>query len=356
MTDTWIAPDDAPELTEAFFQNAVIHKATSPTTKPTICIHFVRSGPAYLPEIDAYVDFITSHGHQALVHDTGATVPLNAQVVWWMCGRVPSAEARRLKSAFHIHEYASTSAPPYAWLKDFVKHWTQPKPDYRLFQNGWVRERMGFDDGVPYALRDMGVAQAFLDAPARTPPNEFDLVYLGEMNRLLPFVPLLQSIHDAGRTLLLVGDVPDALRAQLPASVTCTGRVPHADVPHQLRRARFGLNLVGNIEPYNQQTSTKLLEYCAVGLPVVSNDYAWVRYFAAHYQGNLHLLRDDPNSWQHSFGEALDAYPYVVPDVRELAWPKLLGKLAIWKHLHIVPEAPKPSWPINATGVLGGSR
>lgn len=309
---------------------------------PTVCIHFVRGGPAYLPEIDAYVDFINAHGHQALVHDTGTTVPLNAQVVWWMCGRVPSAEARRLANAFHIHEYASTSAPPKAWLKDFIKHWTQPKPDYRLFQNGWVRERMGFDDGVPHALRDMGVAQAFFDTATQPRTPAFDLVYLGEMSRLLPFVPLLQSIHDAGRTLLLVGDVPDALRAQLPASVSCTGRVPYADVPQQLRRARFGLNLVSNIEPYNQQTSTKLLEYCAVDLPVVSNDYAWVRYFAAHYQGNFHLLRDEPSSWQHSFGEALDAYPYVVPDVRELAWPKLLGKLAIWKHLHIVPETVAP--------------
>jgi glycosyltransferase involved in cell wall biosynthesis len=204
----------------------------------------------------------------------------------------------------------------------------------------------------------MGVAQAFFDAaapalpepsyddddhaPARVPPNEFDLVFLGEMSRLLPFVPVLQSIHDAGRTLLLIGEVPDALRAQLPANVTCTGRVPHAEVPHQLRRARFGLNLVGNFEPYNQQTSTKLLEYCAVGLPVVSNDYAWVRYFAAHYQGSFHVLRDDPSSWQHSFGDALEAYPYVVPDVRELAWPQLLRQLAIWAHLHIMPAAVDP--------------
>jgi glycosyltransferase involved in cell wall biosynthesis len=309
--------------------------------KPSVLVHFVRNGPSYLPEIDAYVDFITSHGHQALVHDTGTTVPLNAQVVWWMCGRVPSAEARRLKSAFHIHEYASASAPPHAWLKDFVKHWTQPKPDYRIFQNGWVRERMGFDDGVPYALRDMGVSPAFFDVAAPTltahsPAHAFDLVYLGEMTRLQPFLPLLHSIHEAGRSLLLVGDVPDSLREQLPASVACTGRVPHAEVAHQLRRARFGLNLVNNIEPYNQQTSTKLLEYCAAGLPVVSNDYAWVRYFAAHYQGNFHLLRDDPSSWPYSFGEALEAYPYAVPDIRALAWPKLLGKLAIWKHLHIV--------------------
>ena len=319
-------------------------------TKPTVQVHFVRNGPAYLPELDAYVSFITSRGHSALLHDTSASVPAHAQVVWWMCGRVPSAEARRLKHAFHIHEYASASVPPHAWLKDFVKHWTQPKPDYRFFQNGWVRERLGFNDGVPHALRDMGVAQIFFDAaapalpepsyadeaPARIPPNEFDLVYLGEMNRLQPFLPLLQAIHDAGRTLLLVGDVPETLRTQLPASVTCTGRVPHADVPRQLRRARLGLNLVSDLEPYNQQTSTKLLEYCAVGLPVVSNDYAWVRYFATHYQGNLHLLRDDPSSWQHSFGEALEAYPYVVPDVRALVWPRLLAALPIWKHLQIV--------------------
>ena len=313
-------------------------------------IHFVRNGPSYLPEIDAYVDYITLHGHQALVHDTSTTMPDNAQVVWWMCGRVPFTDAHRLETAFHIHEYASASAPPHAWLKDMVKHWTQPKPDYRIFQNGWVRERLGFNDGVPYALRDMGVAQAFLDAaapalpepsyeddaPARIPPNEFDLVYLGEMTRLQPFLPLLHSIHEAGRTLLLVGDVPDSLRTQLPASVTCTGKVPHAEVPHQLRRARFGLNLVSNTAPYNQQTSTKLLEYCAVGLPVVSNDYAWVRYFAAHYQGNLHLLRDDPTTWPHSFGDALEAYPYVVPDVRTLTWPRLLSALPIWKHLQIV--------------------
>ena len=113
-----------------------------------------------------------------------------------------------------------------------------PKPDYRIFQNGWVRERMGFNDGVPHALRDMGVAPAFFDVPTHLPAQTFDLVYLGEMSRLQPFLPLLQCIHDAGRTLLLVGDVPDDLRAQLPASVTCTGRVPYAEGPQQLRRAR----------------------------------------------------------------------------------------------------------------------
>ena len=306
-------------------------------TQPSVLVHFVRNGPAYLPELDAYADFIRSHGHQSQIHTTSTSVPDHAQVVWWMCGRVLSSEARRLKSAFHIHEYASASVPPHARLKDWVKHWAQPKPDYRLFQNGWVRERMGFDDGVPHGLRDMGVAPSFFATTAVPPhpPKTFDLVYLGEMHRLHPFLPLLQAIHAAGRTLLLVGEVPEALQRQLPTSVTCTGRVPHSEVPHQLRRAQFGLNLVSNTEPYNQQTSTKLLEYCAVGLPVVSNDYAWVRYFVTHYQGNLHLLHEDPASWQHSFGDALEAYPYVVPNVQDLAWPKVLADLPIWRHLQI---------------------
>ena len=298
-------------------------------------IHFVRNGPSYLPELDAYAAFLQARGHHARVHQEGTTVPNSAEVVWWICGRVPHREAWRLRRAFQVHEYASASVPPHAWLKDQLKHWSQPKPDFRIYQNGWVRERMGFGAGVPSALRDMGVAPHFLEAAARRdlPAPEFDLVYLGEMARLLPFAPLLQSIHAAGRRLLLVGEVPEALHVLLPESVTCTGRVAHADVPMHLRRARLGLNLVSNVEPYNQQTSTKLLEYCAVGLPVVSNDYAWVRYFAAQHQGRFLLLRDEPNSWETNFGEALDAFPYRVPDVHALAWPQVLAKLPLWQHL-----------------------
>jgi glycosyltransferase involved in cell wall biosynthesis len=247
-----------------------------------------------------------------------------------MCGRVPLREAHRLCGAFQIHEYASASIPPYAWLKDQVKHLTQPHPDYRIYQNGWVRERMGFADSVLYALRDMGVAEHFFDASSHSPTTEYDLVYLGEMTRLLSFVPVLQAIDAAGRRLLLVGDVPAELQKLLPPTVHCTGRVSHIDVPYQLRRARFGLNLVPNTLPYQQQTSTKVLEYCAAGLRVVSNAYPWVRYFMAQHNANFYLLNDDAQSLATSFGEALEAYPYEVPDMRQLAWPRVLDALPLW--------------------------
>jgi hypothetical protein len=177
----------------------------------------------------------------------------------------------------------------------------------------------------------MGIAPVFFEPPSTPIQPTFDLVYLGEMTRLQPFMPVLQSIHQAGRTLLLVGDVPEHIQAQLPANVSISGRVAHADVPTQLRRARYGLNLVSNITPYNQQTSTKLLEYCAVGLPVVSNDYPWVRYFASRHQGNFLMLSDQPNTWAPSFGEALEAYPYQVPNLQDMRWPNLLAKMPLWK-------------------------
>ena len=294
-------------------------------------IHFIRNGPSYLPEIAAYCAYIQARGHQAMVHDSSSSVPASASVVWWFCGRVPMREAHRLRGAFQIHEYASASIPPYAWLKDQMKHWTQPRPDYRIYQNGWLRERMGFADGVPQALRDMGVADYFFDAPSQTPAPEFDLVYLGEMSRLLAFIPVLQAINAAGRSLLLVGDVPAELEKKLPPNVTCTGRVDHAQVPRHLCRARFGLNLVPNAIPFMQQTSTKVLEYCAVGLLVVSNAYPWVRYFIAHHKANFYLLNDDGLLLATSFGEALEAYPYAVPDMRALAWLRVLDSLPLWR-------------------------
>jgi glycosyltransferase involved in cell wall biosynthesis len=303
-------------------------------------IHFVRNGPAYLPELDAYQDFIESCGHDAIVHQDASTIWDNAEVIWWMCGRVSWQQAFRFRRAFHVHEYASASVPPHPWMKDQIKRLTHPKPDFIIYQNSWVKEQLSpyFYD-VTFAYRDMGVADSFLQAGLqKTAPPRFDLVYLGEMGRLEPFMPLLHAIHDAGRKLLLIGEIPPYIDAQLPPSVFTTGRVSHDQVPSLLRHARYGLNLVSNTRPYNQQTSTKLVEYCAVGLPVVSNDYEWVRWFANKYQAQFHLLKNDPASWISSFGEALDAFPYVIPDVSDLRWQTILKQLPIWKMLGITAE------------------
>ena len=124
-------------------------------------IHFIRNGSSYLPEIDAYCAYIQSHGHQTMVHDSSVSVPTSASVVWWFCGRVPLREAHRLRGAFQIHEYASASIPPYACANDQGKHHTQPRPNYLTFKNGRLRDGMVCVDGLPHALRKLGVAEHF---------------------------------------------------------------------------------------------------------------------------------------------------------------------------------------------------
>jgi len=56
-----------------------------------------------------------------------------------------------------------------------------------------------------------------------------------------------------------------------------------------------------------------------------------VRYFMAQHKANFYLFKDDAPSLATSFGEALDAYPYEVPDVRTLAWPQVLNTLPLWR-------------------------
>ena len=300
-----------------------------------ITVHFVHGARSYLPELAAYQAHIQSLGHAVQMHTQAHTVPNDAQAVWWICGRVPADQARRLKGAVQVHEYASASVAPLAWLKDRIKQWQHPEPYFRVFQSEWVRQRMGWEDAVPYALRDMGVPEYFLTAQALQPP-EFDLVYLGEMRRLLHFVPLLQTLGQAGLKLLLVGDVPPALQERLATlgHIQSTGRVPQDQVPAQLLRARAGLNLMPDVLPLSEQTSTKMLEYLALGLPVVSNPYAWAQRTAGAHAGRVQLLSVQASAaqWQ----AAMQALPLRQTDrqhLQSLCWSHQLQALPLWNAL-----------------------
>ena len=100
-------------------------------------VHFIHPGHSYLPELEAYTAHLRPWGHEARTHQNASTVPADARVVWWMCGRVHATDHQRFTRAFQVHEYASASVPPFAWAKDQIKRWTQPKPDYRLSQKKW---------------------------------------------------------------------------------------------------------------------------------------------------------------------------------------------------------------------------
>lgn len=294
-------------------------------------VHFIRGGLSYLPELQAYAEHLRSHGCESTMHDDATTVPADVQIVWWMCGRVPEGAAAKWPAAFHIHEYASASVPPFAALKDKVKRWTHPVPQHRVFQSEWVRRRMGFSDDVPFSLRDMGVPQAFLDVQPSGPP-EFDIVYLGETSRLLAFAGALHAMNEAGLKLLVVGELSDTVRALAkPAAVT--GRVPQREVPAQLLRARAGLNLMPDQLPFSEQTSTKVLEYLAVGLPVLGNAYPWFDRTAREHPGRIRSLDvDHPSAWRAATA-SLPGHESDRSRLQSITWASRLAGLPVWDAL-----------------------
>lgn len=303
-------------------------------------VHFVHTGTAYMPELAAYEAHLSQLGHHSQRHSDPATVPVDADIVWWICGRVSAHHSHRLRRSLQVHEYASASVGRLPGLKDRLKRWQHPRPDHRVFLSEWVRERMGFDDGVPDSLRDMGVPAAFLEARPPDAPDH-DLVYLGEMSRLRGFLPVLQAISQAGLQLLLIGQVPADLEGvlSLTPGVRCTGRIPQSEVPTQLLRARAGLNLMPDRLPLSMQTSTKVLEYLAVGLPVLSNDYPWARRVAAQYPDRVQLLADLrlPERW----AQALAQVPAPLQDrshLQSLVWSDRLARMNVWHALGLTEE------------------
>ena len=305
-------------------------------------VHFVHTGAAYMPELSAYETQLSAWGHHCQRHSDPATVPLEADIVWWICGRVNAHHSHRLRRSLQVHEYASASVGRLPGLKDRLKRWRHPRPDHRVFLNEWVRERMGFDDGVPCSLRDMGVPADFLQAGGAQ-VIDHDLVYLGEMGRLRHFLPTLQALSQAGLKLLLVGQLPADLEGVLRLSpgVQCTGRIAQSEVPAHLLRARAGLNLMPERLPLSMQTSTKVLEYLAVGLPVLSNDYAWARSMASQHPERLQLVQDTrlPQSWAQAMAQlperALDRSA-----LRSLAWSERLAGLPVWDALGLCEVRP----------------
>lgn len=294
-------------------------------------IHFVRGSRSYLPELAAYSSWLAGRGDRAVIHETQESVPADARIVWWICGRVGRDAVQRLRTAFQVHEYASASVPPAAWIKDRIKHWTHPRPHHRVFQNDWVRRRLGFGESVPFSLRDMGVPRAFLDARSQG-GIEFDLAYLGETSRLAAFSRTLRLLDGANLRLLVVGEVDSRVASLLGSlrNADCTGRVPQEQVPAHLLRARAGLNLVPHRLPFTQQTSTKTLEYLAVGLPVVSNEYPWIRRMASEHPGRVRTVPvTDERAWNNAMAD-LPAHERDRSHLAHFTWQARLAGLPVW--------------------------
>jgi glycosyltransferase involved in cell wall biosynthesis len=123
----------------------------------------------------------------------------------------------------------------------------------------------------------------FAEARPSPPCGRVKLVFLGEIgvqDRVQRTVDILSAlVHDRGvdAELLVIGDGPErravqdhAQRLDVEERVTITGWVPFEEVPGLLASAHVGLDTASATEVNHGSTMVKILEYLAVGLPVVA--------------------------------------------------------------------------------------
>nr|WP_106784428.1 hypothetical protein [Lysinibacillus timonensis] len=291
-------------------------------------IGFVHKGFSYLPELYAYCSYFNR------LDDIEASIISNNEMIeknnehYDLIWKFPGIDLKRdFKDSKVIHEYNSISTGDFVYLKNYLKKIFNLKPDARVFLNDEVKKGYGMNDDVPYIKRDMGISKHFF---VNHEKKEYDFVYVGAMGKsrglihgLKPFTSFLKN-----RTILLIGKPNDALYQQYKqyANIIFIGKLSYEQVPSIASKAMYGYNFIPDVYPFNIQTSTKLLEYCAMGLNIVTTDYHWVRQFEQQNGGRFFKLQPDMKNFTN---DSLEKFRFETPDVSHLEWDHILDRLGI---------------------------
>ncbi|MBG9985129.1 glycosyltransferase [Aerococcaceae bacterium DSM 111022] len=273
-----------------------------------INILFIKSEKAYLPEIDAYLEYFNNTDDfyaEAKSINNLSNYKDKFDILWEFKG---FRGVKPNKKQVLVHEYASLSTGKHYKSKNFIKEKFDYKPDLRVFLNNNLKEQLNFKHEAPFNYRDMGVDEVFFNQRDRE--KKFDFVYLGSMNKGREITKLLDNFRNADYTICLIGE-PDAELYQeykKYSNIHFVGKVDYKEVPKIASQASYGINYIPNEYPYNIQTSTKLLEYLALNLKVVTTDYKWVRGFEKKYNNSFFYLSNNKIDFEKLENSELNSY------------------------------------------------
>ena len=291
-------------------------------------IAFVHNNKSFLPAMQGYIDFFKNYNVRTSVCTATELHNLRPDVEWHFMGFDRTPKHGQLK----IHDYSSASVPPFASLKNKLKKQLNINPDYRLFQNEFVCNSFGFTDSIPFGFRDVGIHPSnFVDSPVE---KKHDFIYVGEMKsrKLDPLIQCFSTGALTARSILFLtknyGQLAKSLKKY--PNIHFAGPVAASEVRNYIRASQFGINYVLNVHPFNQQTSTKLLEYAANKTPIVTTDYPWIKEFQSKYGGKYFFLNHDLSNFSW---DALQAVEFAFPDLAEWTWEHQIRKSGVLQFL-----------------------
>jgi hypothetical protein len=276
-------------------------------------IHIELNTTSYLPEAYAYYDFLISCNYDVILSQDykGYQPDLVIKFLGFSFNS-------RIDNKFSIiHEYSSSSVPPLPHIKNYLKSTLNAKPNGRIFLNNFVKTSFNFNDNVPFIFRDMGIDKLFFDLNYQG-AKKYDIIYCGTEH--IGLKSALIKLVDFKFKIVLVGNFSIDLKNAFKSNkyFTFLGRLDRNELPHIYKLCRFGLNYTPDIFPYNSQTSTKTLEYCAAGLGVISNRYFWVENFIKVRNGKFLWLDEI------STRDSIEYFKFITPNLEDLKWNLIL--------------------------------
>lgn len=277
-----------------------------------IKIVFVHSNKAFLPGIPVYSDFFSRYGISCESVSGSGWQHMKRDVEWLFMG---TDRHPRNPGILRIHEYASASLPPFSRQKDWLKKVFNQRPDYRVFQNEYVKDQYRFQDGIPSGFREPCLTPDWL-VPELASAKKYDFIYTGSVHRKRRLEQLLDHFCGplSNHGLLILGKDYGRLQKQYaPAkNIRFEGPLPYVQVRQKILASRFAINFIPDQLPFSRQVSTKLLEYAACRIPIITTDYEWIRGFEKASGGTYFYLSGDLQNFTWA---AVNAFPYQFPDL-----------------------------------------
>jgi glycosyltransferase involved in cell wall biosynthesis len=297
-------------------------------------IAFVHNNKAFLPELDAYSRFFSGYNITCEIVDKNELGLLHRHVEWWIMG-VDLSKPK--EGIYKIHEYSSSSLPPWRRWKNWWKSFFSSQPDFRLFLNEYVKKAISLHDHIPFGYREMGIPEQWLQADPFLHEREFDFVYTGDLSPVRQPEVLLNCFSTGAmkdKTLLVISRNYEQLQANYAnyENIAFMGPLPYSSMDAHILKARFGINYVPDKEPFNRQTAVRLLEYAALGLPIITSRYAWVENFQQKHGGNFFYLEPDLSNFTW---EQINNLAYSKPDVEGFTWEQQIRRSGVLEFLEL---------------------
>ncbi|HKX73820.1 MAG TPA: glycosyltransferase [Acidimicrobiia bacterium] len=263
----------------------------------------------------------TTRYHLLSLHDP-ETLPLGLAVAW----------LRRRPVIFDVHENVPELAMQRTWVPAVLRrpvrwllrtllttaerslHITLAEPGY---QSLFRRTNPVFPNYLSPSL------------PPVLDQRDGYAVYVGDVTEARGIGTAVVAAVRAGLPLRVVGSVSDDLRRDLAAeagdSVVFEGRLPHFQAMEIAARAVVGMSPLRDLPNYRHSLPTKVIEYLALGVPVVASDLPGTREAVRGLESVELVPPDNSEMMAAAMGRAAATVEKAIsqaPEIRErYQWP-----------------------------------